>query len=362
MNIVHKEIEVSNRQIIAKPDYCCDVIFSKKKYQIKNDEFYKLNLIISKNYKTKRNLDFISNTLNNFKYKIGYKLDNQEIELFNNFKNPIKYRVSDDKKEFIEILLPVKVFNKDVIDLIFSCEFEADHKVQKFTSDIKLNTLASDSKDIYQNNLINYYKNYDKYSGKTNTTFNLLNYQLKYIINKFTVNKIYDKLMKFNYAFKVNLDRELNNNSEVNKLINDVMSQQVRNYFKIENLKLNDHVKANKEYKQLPELSIGHDAVYFVNKLETNSDKDLVIENNNQARGFIFNPEVTNKLAFDFKIFNDTFSVQTKVKDIDIIRVNQMKIKNPTIQHYEFSKEFFSSLNLIEDEKLEREIDKYEVE
>ncbi|AEM68579.1 hypothetical protein [Mycoplasma putrefaciens] len=359
MNIVHKEIEVSNRSIIVKPNYCCDVIFSKQKYYSKKQEVYRLKLLISKN-KRSNQYDHTASLLTDFKYKLSYKTATSDTELETNFKEPLIYKISNDQKQFIDFELPVKLFENNKLDLVFSCQFQADHKIQNFTSDIKLNISGSSKQNLYKNNLINYYKNYDHNSLKNDVVVSLLTYQLNYQQEQFVVNKKYQKLVDFKHHFKVNLDRDFNNNSEINKLINDLLTSDLNNYFAAESLQLNDHQKANKFYKTLPKILVQKNGLYFDNKAVIVDDS--VVEKESETKGFIFNSLLENNLYLDFKVFNDHIGFNWKVQDLEIISLDNLEIKESVIKNYQFSKEFFSTIELMQLSKLEKEINKYEVE
>lgn len=355
MSIEFKEIEVKNSRITQKPNYLVDVIFSKQKYQEDKKEFYKLYLVISKNLRY-YDESKLSNNLSDLFYSISYKNKDKLVKLFSNEKKLINYQISTNKqKQFITINIPTNIFNNHKLELIFDAKFKTNNLTEEFTNTILLNNKATHNKNKYLNNLITYYKNYDQYKKKA-VLFNLLSYELNYKQPSFTINKKYLKIIDFDYKFNVNLHKDFNNNWEINYLINNLLNSRTNNFIQINKLQINDFIKPNKYYKDLPKAIVLDDGVYFNNYSEI---KDQTIISDSNTKGFIFNGLVDNTFYYDLKIFDNILNFKTKINSLKFIDCNDCNLINPNISKYLFSKEFF--LNLEVHPNLESELNKYEV-
>ncbi|QVK08280.1 hypothetical protein [Mycoplasma mycoides] len=355
MSIEFKEIEVKNSRVTQKPNYLVDVIFSKQKYQEDKKEFYKLYLVISKNLRY-YDESKLSNNLSDLFYSISYKNKDKLVKLFSNDKKLINYQISTNKqKQFITINIPTNIFNNHQLELIFDAKFKANNLNEEFTNTILLNNKATHNKNKYLNNLITYYKNYDQYKKKA-VLFNLLSYELNYKQPSFTINKKYLKIIDFDYKFNVNLHKDFNNNWEINYLINNLLNSRTNNFIQISKLQINDFIKPNKYYKDLPKAIILDDGIYFNNYSEI---KDQTIISDSNTKGFIFNGLVDNTFYYDLKIFDNILNFKTKINSLKFIDCNDCNLINPNISKYLFSKEFF--LNLEVHPNLESELNKYEV-
>ncbi|WP_369024759.1 hypothetical protein [Mycoplasma capricolum] len=354
MNVEFKEIEVKNTRVTQKPKYLVDVIFSKQKYQEDKKEFYKLYLIVSKNLRY-FNQEKLSSYLSDFVYSISYKNENKLVNLSSNTKERIDYKISNNnEKQLILINLPTNLFNDNKLELIFNAKFKANNLNEEFSNIILLNNKAIKTKNSYLNNLVTYYKNFEQ--NRTNTLYNLLTYELNCKPLEFTINQKYQKIMDFDHNFKVSLHKDFDRNWEINYLINNLLNLKANNFIQINKLQVNDYLKANKFYKDLPKAQIKDDGIYFNNN---SIIKYQIVINNSNEKGFIFNGLVENTLYYDLKIFNDLLNFQTKVNSIKFIDCNDCNFINPIIFKYLLSKEFFQSLEI--NPNLESDLNKYEV-
>ncbi|WP_434325638.1 hypothetical protein [Mycoplasma leachii] len=354
MNVEFKEIKVKNTRATQKPKYLVDVIFSKQKFQEDKKEFYKLYLIVSKNLRY-FDKEKIFSYLNNFVYSINYKNKDKLVNLISNTKEPINYKISNTKeKQLILINLPANLFIDNKLELVFNAKFKANNLNEEFSNIILLNNKSIKTENSYLNNLVTYYKNFEE--NRTNLLYNLLTYQLNYKPLEFTINQKYQKIMDFDYNFKVNLHKDFNRNWEINYLINNLLNLNINNFIQINKLQINDYLKTNKFYKDLPKGQIKDDGIYFNNN---SIIKDKTVINNSNEKGFIFNGLVENTFYYDLKIFNDLLNFQTKVNSIKFIDCNDCKFINPIISKYLLSKEFFQSLEI--NPNLESDLNKYEV-
>nr|VZR97338.1 hypothetical protein MF5295_00261 [Mycoplasma feriruminatoris] len=355
MSIEYKEIEVRNSRLTQKPNYLVDAIFSKQKYQEDKKEFYKLYLIVSKNSRYYDETK-LSNNLYNLFYSISYKNNNKLVKLTSNEKNLINYQISTNKeKQFIIINIPVNIFNNNKLELFFDAKFKANNLNEEFSNTILLNTKAKHNKNKYLNNLITYYKNFDKYKNKAELT-SLLTYELNYKQLDFMINQKYQKIMDFDSNFNVNLHKDFNTNWEVNNLINNLLNSNVNNFIQINKLQINDYIKPNKYYKDLPKGIVKDDGIYFNN---TSIIKDQIVVNNSNTKGFIFNGLVENTFYYDLKIFDDLLKFENKINSIKFVDCNDCDFINQFVSKYLLSKEFFYSLEI--NPNLESELVKYEV-